>query len=151
MVNAIWKGIKWFFNVGDGSPRKIMRRHSYSMQTKHMDNGSVIKVEGPPKTNLEEIMETYCAMAKRNVGRGGKEIDTIENAKKEVWFSEGNFSQIHKEHLLGLCGIQKGNDGPHGKEYDPRLLQLINLTLNAQGSMFHEAMSKSFSSNLAGK
>lgn len=127
MLKAIIKGFKWFFSQPEDEAQKLARKHRHVTYNPATKTGPV-KVRGIPTIPDEGkgIKDSYMKLVEM---AGVDDSLVIEEAKSRILIPL-DFSDRHIEHALQCCGFQKEPKRSGGMGYDPRLIQVVKLSVN---------------------
>lgn len=110
----MFKFFKWFFGQKDDSKLDVTRKLKGYRDPKY--------VESIDTTAVKEVMEDVYRFT-------GSQVKDIEDLQKSIIVPLDITPEII-DHILRCSGFQKSVVTPTGNEYDPRLISLINLSLN---------------------
>ncbi|KAB3419176.1 hypothetical protein F9Z84_06625 [Escherichia coli] len=143
-MGKIWKAVKWFFNVGDDSNKKIVRKHPHGVRPamvpgdSPVTNTSCSKVDTSTLNAIARDPSNFMNVYNKAVKLAGEEekglsADALEKLKSKLIIPHG-LKHAHIEHIISLCGFPKTESDGVDMNYDKRLVQLVHLAMNVYAS-----------------
>lgn len=143
-MGKIWKAVKWFFNVGDDSNKKIVRKHPHGVRPaiipgdSPVTNTSCNKVDTGPLSSIARDPNNFMNVYNKAVKLAGEEqqglsADALERIKSKLIIPH-SLKHAHIEHIISLCGFPKTESDGDVMNYDKRLIQLVHLSMNIYAS-----------------
>lgn len=114
-MSKIINAIKWFFRQPEDDRTEVTRK------LKGYRDPQTVKMPDP----VPAVKEAVDSLVKLSP----TDIDAVEAAKKRL-FVPLDFNQNVLDYVLRVNGFQKSVVTPNGNEYDPRLIALVNLSIN---------------------
>ena len=129
---SIINRIKKFFTIKDQNKLDLSRKVKFGTVPAKPDltnnRYSVNPLSATPK-DREAVNGTNQAIVGLVNQMDPTERDAIEAAKKRL-FKPFEITDAHKEHILQACGYQKDTMIGGERAYDPRLVAVINYSMN---------------------